>query len=116
VTQIAASVLAVWRVTHLLHAEDGPFDVVVAARQRAGTSSWGDLLDCFSCSSLWIALPFAMLTGSSARERVLLWPALSAGAILIDRLVERLSVAEFFEEPLYETPPADHEGTHLQRT
>jgi hypothetical protein len=39
--------LATWRVTHLLVEEDGPADVVVRLRRRAGSSWAGDLLDCF---------------------------------------------------------------------
>jgi hypothetical protein len=39
--------LATWRVTHLLVAEDGPADVVVRLRRRAGFGWAGDVLDCF---------------------------------------------------------------------
>lgn len=83
-----------------MNAEDGPFDVIVAVRRRAGDGLWGELLDCFYCLSLWIALPFALLAGRSGRERLLLWPGLSAGAILIHRLADRPPVAEFVEEPM----------------
>jgi hypothetical protein len=82
-------VLAVWRVTHLLSAEDGPWDVVIRLRRRAGTGFWGTLLDCFYCLSLWIAAPFAVLLGGGWTERLLLWPALSAGAILLERVTSR---------------------------
>ena len=44
--------LAVWRITHLLQAEDGPWDVVVRLRRRTGTGFWGQLLDCFYCLSV----------------------------------------------------------------
>ncbi len=79
-------VLAVWRLTHLLAAEDGPFDVVVRLRTLAGSSFWGSLLDCFYCLSLWIAAPMAWGLGRGWTERAMLWPALSAGAILLERL------------------------------
>ena len=39
--------LCVWRITHLLDAEDGPWDVVVRLRRRAAEGFWGQLLDCF---------------------------------------------------------------------
>jgi len=78
--------LAVWRITHLLFAEDGPWDAVIRLRRLAGTGLWGGLLDCFHCLSLWIAAPFALSLGSEWTERLLLWPALSAGAILLERL------------------------------
>jgi hypothetical protein len=34
--------LCAWRITHLLQAEDGPWDFVVRLRRRAGTGFWGD--------------------------------------------------------------------------
>jgi hypothetical protein len=83
---LVLGILAVWRLTHLLVAEDGPWDAVVRLRGRAGAGFWGRLLDCFYCLSLWIAAPFALLVGVGWRERLLLWPALSAGAILLERI------------------------------
>jgi hypothetical protein len=83
---LVIGVLGVWRVTHLLQAEDGPWDFVVRLRGYAGTGMWGRLMDCFYCLSLWIAPPFALLCGEGWTERLLLWPALSAGAILIERV------------------------------
>ena len=77
--------LGVWRITHLLQAEDGPWDLVARLRRRAGDSFWGKLLDCFYCLSLWVALPFALGLGTDWKERALLWPALSAAAILLER-------------------------------
>jgi hypothetical protein len=81
--------LFVWRVTHLLNAEDGPWDVVVHLRRWAGEGFWGRLLDCFYCLSVWIAAPLAFFLGTKPGERVLLWPALSAGAILLERATDR---------------------------
>src|SRR5262245_45636133 len=80
-------VLAAWRITHLLQAEDGPWRAVAGLRRRAGAGFWGELLDCFYCLSLWVALPLALLLGTGWGERLLLWPALSAGAILLERFV-----------------------------
>ncbi len=80
--------LVVWRITHLLQAEDGPGDIFVRMRRSAGEGFWGKLLDCFYCLSLWISIPFAWLLGGSLLEQGLLWPALSTGAIIIERLTE----------------------------
>ena len=33
--QVVVSLLAVWRVTHLLHVESGPWDLLAALRRRA---------------------------------------------------------------------------------
>lgn len=77
--ELLLGILAVWRVTHLLHAEDGPWDIVVHLRRLAGTSFWGQLLDCFYCLSVWIAVPIAILLGHSFVHGFMLWLALSAG-------------------------------------
>ncbi len=83
-------VLGVWRVAHLLHAEDGPWDIIVRLRKRAGAGVWATLLDCFYCLSLWIAVPFALLIGESWKERLFLWPAISAGAIILEDITRRV--------------------------
>jgi hypothetical protein len=82
-------VLAVWRATHLLYAEDGPWDAAIRLRKAAGEGFWAKLLDCFYCLSLWFAAPAALFIGSTWPERLLLWPALSAGAIVIERVTAR---------------------------
>ena len=47
------SILCVWRVTHLLQAEDGPGFHGSLPPARSGL--FGNLLDCFYCLSVWIA-------------------------------------------------------------
>jgi hypothetical protein len=81
-------ILSVWRITHLLQAEDGPWDGVVRLRRSVGDGFWGQLLDCFYCLSVWVAAPFAFYLGGKLSERILLWPALSAGAILLERVTD----------------------------
>ncbi len=81
--------LVVWRVTHLLNAEDGPWQLVVRLRRLAGTGFLGTLLDCFYCLSMWVAAPLALWLGQSWPERLLLIPALSAAAIVIERTTAR---------------------------
>jgi hypothetical protein len=83
--KLILAMLAVWRITHLLQAEDGPGDIFVKLRQAMGDGFWGNLLDCFYCLSLWIAVPFAALLGTGIAEKLLLWPALSGAAILLER-------------------------------
>jgi hypothetical protein len=87
--ELILGALVVWRITHLLHAEDGPWDLLVRLRRRAGDGFWGGLLDCFYCLSLWVAAPLAVLLGETWRERLLLWPALSGAAILLHRITHR---------------------------
>jgi hypothetical protein len=75
--------------THLLNDEDGPWDASVRLRQWASDTFWADLLDCFYCLSLWVAVPFAALLGEELLEKFLLWLAFSAGAILLERTTGR---------------------------
>lgn len=78
--------LGVWRATHLLHAEDGPWHLLVRFRRSLSTESSDGLFDCFYCLSLWVALPFAWAIGRSWKERLLLWPALSGGGIVLHQV------------------------------
>jgi len=94
--------LVVWRITHLLNAEDGPFDLCVRLRRGVGAGFWGGLMDCFYCLSLWVAAPVAFLMGVTWRECLLLWPALSGAAILLQRASERnrpRETAMYWEDP-----------------
>src|SRR5450755_2477490 len=90
--------LAVWRVTHLLAAEDGPGGLLSRLRLAAGRGFWGSLLDCFYCLSLWVALPFAWVLAAGWGERAALWLALSGAACLAERIGARPDPpAVFFE-------------------
>jgi len=94
--------LTVWRITHLLQAQDGPWDIVVHFRRAAGVGFWGKLPDCFLCLNLWMAVPFAFLLGKGWWERALLWPSLSAGASLLEQATNpalRIPPAPFVEDP-----------------
>ena len=77
--------LATWRLTHLLVEEDGPDDIVVRMRQRAGDGWLGSALDCFYCLSIWTAAPFAAAVVRRPREAPLTWLALSGAACLLER-------------------------------
>lgn len=96
----ALAVLCVWRVTHLFVAEDGPAGILARFRRGLGDGFWGSLLDCFYCLSLWIAAPAALLIGQEWKIRILTWLALSAGAILLERLTARPAAvpATFIED------------------
>jgi hypothetical protein len=96
--RVAVAILATWRVTHLLQAEDGPADVFVGLRRLAGRGVIGKLLDCFYCLSLWIAAPFAFLTGSTWPERGMLWLALSGGSCILERLKPSAPAALYVED------------------
>lgn len=91
------SALAVWRITHLVTKEDGPFDVVFLLRKKAGSRFWGKLMDCFYCASIWIALPFGYWLGIGWGERFLYWIAVSGAACLLERATDKPD-APFYKE------------------
>ena len=80
------AVLATWRVTHLLAAEDGPADLIARFRALFGRGSAGKLLDCFNCLSLWIAALSAFAITPRFPDCILIWLALSGAACLLERL------------------------------
>jgi len=102
-------ILVTWRVTHLLSFEDGPWNVLMRLRDRLGHGLLARLMDCFYCLSVWVAAPFAFIVGETLKAKLMLWPALSAGAILLERTTAR-------EIP---SPPAiyheDQEGKDVLR-
>ncbi len=104
---LVVGALAVWRATHLLNAEDGPWDVSVGLRRWVGDGFLGSVLDCFICLSLWIAAPVAALLAHGAVDGVLLWLALSGGAILLEHVTARDERAGSFIE--------DRETDHVLR-
>ncbi|HEX7643391.1 MAG TPA: hypothetical protein VF472_14390 [Burkholderiaceae bacterium] len=83
---LALGILCVWRITHLLQAEDGPWNMVLRLRRAAGDGAIGAMLDCFDCLSLWISIVFAALLAHGVPHGMLLWPALSGGAMLLQRV------------------------------
>jgi hypothetical protein len=82
---IILSVPAIWRITHLLGKEDGPFNIIFLMRKKAGAGFFGSLLDCFYCLSIWTALPFGIWLGNNWLEKILLWWALSGAACLLEQ-------------------------------
>jgi hypothetical protein len=88
--RFALGAIATWRITHLFIVEDGPWEIFARMRRVVPTGALRGLLDCFYCLSLWVAIPFSVFLGQSTRDRFLLWPALSGGAILLENLSTRL--------------------------
>jgi hypothetical protein len=86
---LVLSVFAVWRLTHLIGKEDGPFDIIFSVRKKAGNSFFGKLMDCFYCLSIWIALPFGIWLGQNWIEKILVWFALSGAAALLEQATSK---------------------------
>jgi hypothetical protein len=85
-TDVLVASLAAWRLTHLLWGEDGPWDCFVRLRKLAGSSFAGQILDCFYCLSIWVALPFGLWIGTTWPARAVAWMAISGAAILLERM------------------------------
>ncbi len=89
--RLLLAILATWRLTHLIAHEDGPFDLIVRLRVRAGTRWLGTLMDCPYCLSLWLAMPFALLLADTVLAWLIAWLAISAGAVLLEKSLHRPS-------------------------
>jgi hypothetical protein len=100
--RFALASLATWRVTHLLAEEDGPADVIVRLRRRAGGGRLGELMDCFYCLSIWVAAPATLAVARRPRDAPLAWLALSGAACLLERATGAAGAAD---EPVQEGVP-----------
>lgn len=101
---IVVAILATWRVTHLLTAEDGPLDAILRLRAMLGTSQAGKMMDCFQCLSLWVAAPFTFMVTHSLWAWVPVWLAISGAAGLLERLGR--------EPPEWKLQPPDFPENH----
>lgn len=84
--RFALAGVATWRLTHLLALEDGPADVIVKLRVRAGSGPLGELMDCFDCLSIWTAAGFVTFVARRPGERAVSWLALSGVACALQRI------------------------------
>ena len=81
--ELAVAILATWRLCFLVAREDGPFDLILRLRLRAGHGMVARLLDCPYCLSLWVAAPIAAGLAGDPVQGLLLWQAISAGSCLL---------------------------------
>ena len=88
--RLTIAVLATWRVAHLIAHEDGPFDMIVRLRARAGAGVLGQLMDCPYCLSLWVAAPFALFLADTTPAWCAACLAISGGASLIESAFDHL--------------------------
>jgi hypothetical protein len=82
--------LATWRVSHLLAHEDGPMQAVVLLRAAIDRTPLAGVMDCFSCTSVWVGVavaPLALRGRAAPRDLALAALGLSAAACLLERAV-----------------------------
>jgi Protein of unknown function (DUF1360) len=96
--RFTVALLAVWRITHLLAAEDGPWNIIARLRRKAGSSIMGNLMDCFYCLSIWISIPFCFYAAQGTLDRIVVWLALSGGASLLYRIANHVEEFNPFAE------------------
>lgn len=93
------SALAIWRITSLIVREDGPGDIFARIRAAAGVYREGEMsnlakgITCPWCVSMWVAIVFVVLELAIPKWLTILVRicSLSAGSILLDVIVDRLS-------------------------
>jgi hypothetical protein len=95
---------ATWRLAHLLSKEDGPFDIMYTIRKAAGAGFFGSLLDCFYCTSVWVALPIGIWQGNSLADKILYWWALSGIACLLEQATNKPIYSKKNESNTYPIP------------
>lgn len=82
-------VIVVWRLTHLISSEDGPFDLIIKIRKIAGNSFFGKLMDCFYCLSIWIGLLCGFYVSNDWKEIILLTLFYSGASILLEKFTNK---------------------------
>jgi len=87
VVYFTLSVLAVYRVSYMIANEDGPLDVFVFIREKAGQKNWiGRGLNCVLCISVWLAMiPAIIFFRSSFETTILYWFAIAGGVLVIHK-------------------------------
>ena len=98
-TRFVLGALATWRVTHLIAEEDGPADAVLRLRARLGNGQLGRLMDCFACTSVWVAAPVSVAVARRPRDAPLTWLALPGAACLLERVARPGPAVELAPEP-----------------
>ena len=106
-------VLGVWRVSHLVTAEDGPWGMFATARGWAGHGVLGQLVDCFHCTSLWVSAVWVLAVPLPWTARVATALALSGGAILLERATTGRTARD--EAPQAHAPAAAYVEGELQQ-
>jgi hypothetical protein len=74
--------LAVWRVSHMLKYEAGPWDILIRIRERLGDSMLGRMMDCMKCSSVWLAIIFSV----PGTKYIVIVLAISSLAIMFEEI------------------------------
>jgi hypothetical protein len=94
------AILATWRISHMLIHEAAPYDLLSKFRHKVGvrydkeskpygTNEFARGLLCPHCNSVWIGWVIALLLGHKPIKAFVAGLAYSAGAIVIEKLVNK---------------------------
>ena len=92
------SVLTVWRLTTLVCYESGPFHLMVRLRRWLYQLRLGSLLECFHCTSLWIAAGITVCIYKPGVALLFLVFAIAGGASLIEKCIPIETLTEENED------------------
>lgn len=99
------AILAVWRITYFIHAEDGPWNIALNFRaifiESRQNKTWvelvpknviGEMINCFYCLSIWTSIPVMLYLAwlTDWRYAPLYWFGLSGASILLEMIRRRL--------------------------
>jgi len=87
---VVIAALATYRVAKMLSSEEGPFSLFDKFRDLFQKENWiGRGVRCPWCISFWAAMVSVLMIYLGLRW-ILLWPAISGAAVLLDQLARRI--------------------------
>lgn len=95
---VLLSMLAVWRATYMVQEEKGPYEIFSRLqawfwKDPVRLGGLKDGLRCFKCTSVWLSfIPALYVAHSNVIKLVIVWFAISAGAIFINSISEKLDI------------------------
>ncbi len=88
--QFALACLAVYRLTHLITIDEGPWSLMLALRLAVGQKRWwGRGLHCPLCVSFWLSLLPALLWARTPESFVLTWLGVAGAVVVLHRMAYR---------------------------
>jgi hypothetical protein len=89
VIKIVLSMLAVWRLSHMMARETGPLKIFSRIYNWLPVGTWKSLMECPLCLSVWLSVPFVVyLRPANVPDGIVLWLALSGAASIMEKLIE----------------------------
>ncbi len=76
--------LAIWRFTHLLSLEDGPFQIFEKFRKVSGKP-----FNCFYCLSMWVSAIPSIYYSTDFVDCIIYLLSFSGGSIILEKISDR---------------------------